>query len=108
MLKEVKEALFVTEPDFDTAIADLIKEAVADLRIAGVLYYEGTIDFSYGEDGTVAESCSITDDLIIRFIKTYARVNFGSPPDYDRLKASLDMQRRTLQHSTGYGRAEAY
>jgi hypothetical protein len=29
-------------------------------------------------------------------------MRFGSPPDYDRLKASYDEQKAQLQMSTGY------
>ena len=33
-------------------------------------------------------------------------VNFGSPSDYDRMKASYDEQKAQLQMATGYGLPE--
>ena len=42
------------------------------------------------------------DALVTRAIITYARMNFGSPDDYDRLKAAYDEQKAQLQMATGY------
>ena len=35
--------------------------------------------------------------------KTYVRMSFGSPSDYDRLKRSYDEQKAQMQTATGYG-----
>ena len=49
---------------------------------------------------------SETDDaLLTRAIITYVRLRFGSPDDYDRLKASYDEQKAQLITATGYGGA---
>lgn len=84
MLEEARVALRITVTDFDTEIQGLIDAAKADLGIAGV-----TLDDS-------------TDPLIRRAVLTYVRCNFGSPDDYDRLKASYDEQKAQLQMATGY------
>lgn len=84
MLEKVKLALRITTTAFDEEISDLIAAAIADLRIAGIVSLEET------------------DPLIIRAVTTYCRANFGSPDEYDRLKAAYDEQKAQLQIATGY------
>ena len=71
---------------FDGEITDLIDAACGDLGVVGVEAVDST-----------------TDPLLLRAIITYCRVNFGSPDDYDRLKASYDEQKAQLITCTGYG-----
>lgn len=82
MLEEVKIALRITTTAYDSEISALIESAKADLGIVGIT-----------ED----------DDLVKQAIKTYVRMNFGSPSDYDRLKRSYDEQKAQMQSATGYG-----
>lgn len=86
MLEAVKNALGITTTDarIISEIQDLIEAAKADLRNNGV------------------NSDLVNDPLIIQAVKTYCRMNFRSPADYDRLKASYDEQKGTLMNSTGY------
>lgn len=84
LLNKVKTALRVTTDAFDNEILDLISAAVIDLDIAG-------IDSEHGVDA-----------IITRAIVTYCRLNFGSPDEYDRLKASYDEQKAQLSMATGY------
>ena len=86
ILSKVKLALRITTNDFDDQITDLIKGCLLDLGIAGVT-----------ENDT-------TNELLIRAITTYCRINFGdlSVELYDRLKASYDEQKAQMQMSTGY------
>lgn len=86
MLDRVKMALRMKTDAFDPELNDLISAACADLGIVGV----------------EAVSTS-TDPLLIRAIVTFVRVNFGSPDDYERLKASYDEQKAMLKSCTGYG-----
>ena len=86
MLAKVKLALRITTNAFDAELNDLIAAACADLGIVGVEAVSAT-----------------TDPLLIRAITTYCRVHFGSPDDYDRLKASYDEQKAQLISCTGYG-----
>ena len=83
ILLAVKKALRITTIDFDTEIIELIQAAVKDLGIAGV-------------------SNDIDDPLVLTAIKTYVRMHFGQPDDYDKLKASYDEQKAQMQVSTGY------
>ena len=82
MLEEVKIALRITTTAYDSEISALIESAKADLGIVGIT-----------ED----------DVLVKQAIKTYVRMNFGSPSDYDRLKRSYDEQKAQMQSATGYG-----
>lgn len=87
MLDKVKLALRLTTDAFDPELNDLVAAALADLRIAGVE--------------------AVEDDLLIsRAVITYCRVHFGTPDDYDRVKASYDEQKAQLQMATGYGFSE--
>ena len=42
------------------------------------------------------------DDICKRAIITYCRVNFGSPADYERVKAAYDEQKAQLSTHTGH------
>lgn len=84
MLEKVKTALRLTTDAFDAELNDLVAAAIADLGIAGIFVPD-------------------SDPLISRAIITYCRVHFGSPDDYDRVKASYDEQKAQLQMAEGYG-----
>jgi len=86
MLEKVRRALRITTDALDEELLDLIEAAHADLGIAGVT--EAARD----------------DPLIIRAVITYCRMHFGSPPDFDRLKAAYDEQKAQLTMATGYTR----
>lgn len=86
MLQAVKIALRVVTDAYDDEINALINSAISDIGITG----------------TDAESL-VNDPLVTQAIKTYVRLNFGSPTDYDRLKRSYDEQKAQLQTSSGYG-----
>ena len=89
LLERVRMALRVTTTAYDSELSELILAACSDLGVVGVL----------AEDTTA-------DPLLIRAIITFCRVNFGSPDDYDRLKASYDEQKAQLISCTGYGLEE--
>lgn len=84
MLEKVKLALRITTTAFDGEIQDLMAAALADLGIAGV------------------KAADPEDPLMVRAVVTYCRANFGSPEEYDRLKAAYDEQKAQLQMATGY------
>ena len=106
MLKEAMLAMRVREMDYAPDICRLLKSAETDLRIAGVTI-EGTCDFvitidAITESVSVTDNSTITDEKVQTAMITYCRMNFGSPPDFDKLAASYDLQRRQLANATGY------
>lgn len=84
LLEKVKTALKVTTNDFDAEIEELMSACLLDLGIAGVT------------------NVATTDALIVRAVCTYCRANWGSPMDYDKLKASYDEQKAQLSMSANY------
>lgn len=84
MLEKVKLALRITTNAYDSELQDLIDAAKLDLGIAGVVLPE------------------TLDAIVSRAVVTYCKVHFGSPDDFDRLKASYDEQKAQLSMATGY------
>jgi len=93
MLAKVKLAKRISTDVFDSELLDLIAAAIADIQHVGV-------EFEYTRNGS---DYVVEDPLISRAIVTYCVMNFGSPADYDRLKASYDEQKGQLRESSGYG-----
>lgn len=86
MLSIVKLAMRLTTTAYDAEISNLITAACGDLGIVDVI-----------------ASPDDTDPLLQRAIITYCRLHFGTPEDYDKLKASYDEQKAQLMTKTGYG-----
>ena len=84
LLDTCKLAMRVVTTAYDTEIQEYIDSAKLDLGIAGV------------------EIQQTTDALINKAIMTYVRMSFGSPNNYDQLKASYDEQKAQLMNATGY------
>lgn len=86
ILAAVKQAMRIKTDAYDAGITQLINACMNDIGVVGV-----TVE-------------STTEDaLLIQAIITYCRMNFGTPSDYDRLKASYDEQKAQLISCTGYG-----
>lgn len=86
LIDSVKLAMRITATEYDAEISRLIDAAVADLGIVDV------------------EATSETDDaLLIQAIITFCRLNFGTPEDYEKLKASYDEQKAQLISNKNYG-----
>ena len=110
MLKEAMLALRVTDMEYAPEICDLLEAAVIDLQAAGIVI-DGVCDITITETTnpatgettiTATDNSTITDKWVLQAIKTYARMHFGSPSDYDRLAASYDIQRKQMANATGY------
>lgn len=86
MLALVKLAMRLTTTAYDTEITRLINAACLDL---------GIVD--------IQVTSSTTDPLLQQAVCTYCRMHFGTPEDYDRLKASYDEQKAQLMTAKGYG-----
>ena len=101
MLKEAKKALRVTVNNFDSEIASLLMAGANDLAIAGV-QLPGTVTFTIGTNDEVTDASTLTDELAMRAVITYAQMRFGNPPNYDKLADAYDLQKVQLMHATGY------
>jgi hypothetical protein len=84
MLDLVKKSLRITSDAYNDELNNLIDSAQLDLGIAGV-----TLPTNF-------------DAICKTAICTYCKLHFGSPDDYDRLKASYDEQKAQLSMATGY------
>ena len=101
MLNEIKLALGKVKNDYDAELARLALAAVGDLGIVDVR--AAGVVFAFNQDGSVTDSSTITDQLLIRAIITYVRMHFKSPEDYDKLERSYNEQKAQLITATGYG-----
>lgn len=98
MLAKVKLAKRIQTTVFDAELLDLIAAAIKDIEHAGVTFEHSEVL----TDDAVTDYI-IEDPLASRAVITYCVMNFGSPDDYDRLKASYDEQKGQLRESSGYG-----
>ena len=99
MLAKVKLAKRISTTVFDSELLDLIAAAIADIKHAGVRFESDEVRNNQG----ALTDYEVNDPLVSRAIVTYCVMNFGSPDDYDRLKASYDEQKGQLRESSGYG-----
>lgn len=88
MLDKVKRALRLTVNVYDQELSAMIKAALADLRLVGVAHHK------------LSEVKQ--DPLVTQAVVTYCRAHFGSPADYDKLKASYDEQKAQLMIAHDY------
>lgn len=83
-LAAVKLSMGITVDAYNAEISDLIDAGLADLELV------------------CGTELDITDKLVLQAVKTYCRMSFRSPADYDRLQKSYESQKGTLMISTGY------
>lgn len=89
LLDDVKISLRVTTNAYDSEISDLIDSAKKDLQIAGIME-------------SVTVSTADMNKAVVTAIKTYCKMNFGNPQNYENLKKSYDEQKAQMSMSTGY------
>ncbi|MEE1189854.1 MAG: head-tail connector protein [Bacteroidales bacterium] len=89
LLDDVKISLRVTTNAYDSEINDLIDSAKKDLQIAGIME-------------SVTVSTADMNKAVVTAIKTYCKMNFGNPQNYENLKKSYDEQKAQMSMSTGY------
>lgn len=89
LLDDVKISLRVTTNAYDSEINDLINSAKKDLQIAGIME-------------SVTVSTADMNKAVVTAIKTYCKMNFGNPQNYENLKKSYDEQKAQMSMSTGY------
>lgn len=101
MLSETRLAMRFSTTAYDMELASLLGAGKRDLELAGI-QIAGKLLFPVS-GGIVTDESTITDELVKRALITYVRCHFGSPSDYDRLKAAYDEQKAQLMSATGYG-----
>ena len=84
LTEKCRQALRVVTTAYDGEINFYIDSAKLDLKVAGVVVGDNP------------------DALVEKAILTYARMNFGSPANYDELEQSYKEQKATLMNATGY------
>ena len=86
LLDDVKMALRVTTTAYDAELTDLIDSAKLDLGLAGVV---------------IPNPMPV---LVSTAIKTYCKLNFGTPnaSNYEYLKRSYDEQKAQMSMASGY------
>lgn len=84
MLEAVKKSIPLTTDYYDDELTALIQAALADLHLMGV---------------TEADQ---TDPLILQAVKTYVKLNFKRPDNYEQLLRAYEALKGTLMTSTGY------
>ena len=86
LLDDVKMALRITTNAYDSELTSLIESAKIDLGIAGVIIPEAS------------------DNVINTAVKTYCKLNFGTPnpANWEYLKKSYDEQKAQLSNSSAY------
>lgn len=98
MLERVKLAMRISTTVFDAELLALIAAGIADIKHAGARF-EATEVKTQG----VVTNYTIADPLASTAVVTYCRLMFGSPDDFDRLKAAYEMQKGQLRESLAYG-----
>lgn len=93
MLEKCKLALRISTDVFDAELLDLIAAGIADVQHAGPQF----------EYTATTNDYTIEDPLASRAVIMYVRTYFGSPADFDRLKAAYDEMKGQLRESSGYG-----
>lgn len=85
MLEAVKQVLSVTTDAYDEEITELIAAAQLDLQVTAGVTEKDT-----------------EDPLFRQAVKTYCRMHFKNPSNYDQLRESYDSQKGALRIATGY------
>lgn len=83
-LAAVKLAMGITAEAYDAEISDLIDAGLADLQLV------------------TGKAQDETDKMVLQAVKTYVRMSFRSPADYDRLRQAYESQKGQLMIATGY------
>lgn len=102
MLDRVKLALRITTNAYDAELLDLIAAGIADVKHAGPVFA-----VTETTSGSAVTDYTISDPLARTAVVTYVRAHFGSPSDYDKLKACYDEQKGQMRESAAYGMTEA-
>ena len=113
MFKAVKTALRISSGAYNDEIKNIIKAALADLRIAGVTFplppaadaasplKDGGEKASFSEGGGTRVTEGV-DPLILQAVILYAKVHFGFLNDTERFKSAYEHLKIALALSGEY------
>lgn len=73
-----------TDSNLEQEITDIVNAFILDAGLAGVT------------------TTDLDDPLVWMAAVTFVRLKYGSPDEYDKLKASYDEQKAQLSMATGY------
>ena len=102
MFKEVKSMLPVSGNGYDAEIILQINAAALDLTKTAEIVLPGEINIVRADDGTVTDTSTVTDALIITAIATWCNMRIGNPANYDNLLKAYEAMKGALRISGSY------
>lgn len=102
MFKEVKSMLPVSGNGYDAEIILQINAAALDLTKTAEIVLPGEINIVRAYDGTVTDTSTVTDALIITAIATWCNMRIGNPANYDNLLKAYEAMKGALRISGSY------
>lgn len=102
MFKEVKSMLPVSGNGYDAEIILQINAAALDLTKTAEIVLPGEINIVRADDGTVTDTSTVTDALIITAIATWCNMRLGNPANYDNLLKAYEAMKGALRISGSY------
>ena len=102
MFKEVKSMLPVSGNGYDAEIILQINAAALDLTKTAEIVLPGEIKIVRADDGTVTDTSTVTDALIITAIATWCSMRLGNPANYDNLLKAYEAIKGALRISGSY------
>lgn len=102
MFKEVKSMLPVSGNGYDAEIILQINSAALDLTKTAEIVLPGEINIVRADDGTVTDTSTVTDALIITAIATWCNMRLGNPANYDNLLKAYEAMKGALRISGSY------
>lgn len=102
MFKEVKSMLPVSGNGYDAEIILQINAAALDLTKTAEIVLPGEINIVSADDGTVTDTSTVTDALVITAIATWCNMRIGNPANYDNLLKAYEAMKGALRISGSY------
>lgn len=102
MFKEVKSMLPVSGNGYDAEIILQINAAALDLTRTAEIVLPGEINIVRADDGTVTDTSTVKDALVITAIATWCNMRIGNPANYDNLLKAYEAMKGALRISGSY------
>lgn len=102
MFADVKAMLPVSGNGYDAEIILQINAAALDLTRTAEIKLPGEINIVRANDGTVTDTSTVTDALVITAIATWCNMRIGNPANYDNLLKAYEAMKGALRISCSY------